>query len=186
MARLLTGIRYILSWAQSSIKWKVGQVPPLDCWSSASGRVILLGDAAHGFPPYAGQGACVTLEDAAVLARLVALAPDPGALPKIAKVYYEVRRERIEGMLEIIWGNIRGMSMIEEVAQRANGQIVALGARRQARWKEREQDKQQQRLHGSVAAGLFGTAERFAWTESYEAVAEVFAPLAMYQMNCIY
>ena len=74
------GIRHILSSAQSCLKWKIGQVPPLDSWSTASGRIILLGDAAHGFPPYAGQGACSTLEDAAVLARLVDLAPTSAAL----------------------------------------------------------------------------------------------------------
>ncbi|KAF9884533.1 hypothetical protein FE257_001478 [Aspergillus nanangensis] len=40
------------------------EVPPLDRWTSVSGRVILIGDSAHAFTPQAGQGAAVGLEDA--------------------------------------------------------------------------------------------------------------------------
>jgi 2-polyprenyl-6-methoxyphenol hydroxylase-like FAD-dependent oxidoreductase len=46
------------------------------------GRVVLLGDAAHAMTPNMGQGAAMALEDAAVLAELVAGAADPAdALP---------------------------------------------------------------------------------------------------------
>src|SRR5262249_9621348 len=37
-----------------------------DCWTS--GRVVLVGDAAHASPPHMGQGAAMALEDAVVLA----------------------------------------------------------------------------------------------------------------------
>jgi 2-polyprenyl-6-methoxyphenol hydroxylase-like FAD-dependent oxidoreductase len=40
------------------------------------GRVVLLGDAAHPTTPNLGQGACMAIEDAVVLARAIAIAPD--------------------------------------------------------------------------------------------------------------
>jgi 2-polyprenyl-6-methoxyphenol hydroxylase-like FAD-dependent oxidoreductase len=41
------------------------------------GRVTLLGDAAHAFLPTAGQGACIAIEDAAVLTRRLERFDDP-------------------------------------------------------------------------------------------------------------
>jgi 2-polyprenyl-6-methoxyphenol hydroxylase-like FAD-dependent oxidoreductase len=35
------------------------------------GRVVLVGDAAHGMPPFAAQGANQGLEDAVVIATLI-------------------------------------------------------------------------------------------------------------------
>lgn len=40
------------------------------------GRVALLGDAAHPLLPYLGQGAVLALEDAAILGRALAAAPN--------------------------------------------------------------------------------------------------------------
>jgi FAD-dependent urate hydroxylase len=37
----------------------------LDCWHT--GRVLLIGDAAHAGPPHMGQGGCMAMEDALVL-----------------------------------------------------------------------------------------------------------------------
>lgn len=56
-------------------KWGLFDRDPLPTWTS--GRVTLLGDAAHAMPPYTGQGAVMALEDGAVLGRCAALAADP-------------------------------------------------------------------------------------------------------------
>ncbi|QYN25384.1 FAD-dependent monooxygenase [Amycolatopsis sp. DSM 110486] len=44
-----------------------------------SGRLALLGDAAHAMPPYLGQGGCQGIEDAVVLAAALASTPDVAA-----------------------------------------------------------------------------------------------------------
>lgn len=54
-------------------KWGLFDREPLTGWSS--GRVTLLGDAAHPVLPFLGHGAVLAIEDAVVLARAVADAP---------------------------------------------------------------------------------------------------------------
>jgi 2-polyprenyl-6-methoxyphenol hydroxylase-like FAD-dependent oxidoreductase len=54
-------------------------VPPLSQW--VSGRVALVGDAAHALSPHITAGASLGVEDPVVLARLLASTPEvPGAL----------------------------------------------------------------------------------------------------------
>jgi 2-polyprenyl-6-methoxyphenol hydroxylase-like FAD-dependent oxidoreductase len=58
-----------------------------------SGRVALLGDAAHPMTPNLGQGACQALEDAAVLTRFAARA-DADAIPAALASYTAARLPR--------------------------------------------------------------------------------------------
>jgi len=50
-------------------------LPRLRHWTS--GRIALLGDAAHAMAPHVAQGACLAVEDAVVLALRLASADDP-------------------------------------------------------------------------------------------------------------
>ncbi|HVU25439.1 MAG TPA: FAD-dependent monooxygenase [Opitutus sp.] len=72
--------------------------PPLTRWSS--GRVTLLGDAAHPMLPNLGQGACTAIEDAAFLARAVAQSPD---LPAALAAYEAGRIPRTTRMVNLSW-----------------------------------------------------------------------------------
>ncbi|MCC5869719.1 MAG: FAD-dependent monooxygenase, partial [Gammaproteobacteria bacterium] len=60
--------------ADSLFKWGVFDRSALSHWTS--GRVALLGDAAHPMQPFLGQGAVMALEDAAILARVLAPGQD--------------------------------------------------------------------------------------------------------------
>jgi salicylate hydroxylase len=51
-----------------NFRWGLFAVRPLQTWQR--GRVVLLGDAAHGMLPHHGQGANLTIEDAITLAEL--------------------------------------------------------------------------------------------------------------------
>ncbi len=56
--------------AASPIRWALFAVRPLLRWYR--GRVVILGDAAHGMLPHHGQGANTSIEDAFALAALLA------------------------------------------------------------------------------------------------------------------
>ena len=56
--------------AASPISWALFTVRPLLRWHR--GRVVILGDAAHGMLPHHGQGANTSIEDAFALAALIA------------------------------------------------------------------------------------------------------------------
>jgi 2-polyprenyl-6-methoxyphenol hydroxylase-like FAD-dependent oxidoreductase len=64
--------------------------PALRRWGR--GRVTLLGDAAHPTTPNMGQGGCMAMEDALVLARCVEAQPDD--VPAAFRAYERKRRRR--------------------------------------------------------------------------------------------
>lgn len=59
----------------SLFKWGLYDRDPLESWTS--GRVAILGDAAHPMTPFLGQGAAMAVEDAVVLARSLVASDDP-------------------------------------------------------------------------------------------------------------
>ncbi|MFJ9377218.1 FAD-dependent monooxygenase [Streptomyces sp. NPDC101455] len=71
-ARFSTGceeVRRGVALIDRSRHWKTYDRDPLDRWTT--GRVTLLGDAAHPMLQYLGQGACQALEDAEAVGRLL-------------------------------------------------------------------------------------------------------------------
>ncbi|KAF7116939.1 hypothetical protein CNMCM5793_005569 [Aspergillus hiratsukae] len=78
--------------------WPFYVVPRLDRWVSDSGRVAIMGDAAHAIPPSSGQGANQVLEDSYTYALLRGqCTPDsPG---NALRRWKDGRQERIDRLL---------------------------------------------------------------------------------------
>ncbi|TWO69547.1 FAD-dependent oxidoreductase [Caenimonas sedimenti] len=73
--------------------WPVHETAPLHgADGMASGRIALLGDAAHPMRPYLAQGAGMALEDAAELGRMLAMARDAGLPVETALRRYALHR----------------------------------------------------------------------------------------------
>jgi salicylate hydroxylase len=76
----------------SGFQWGMYDRAPLPRWSS--GRLTLLGDAAHPMLPHLGQGVNQALEDAVTLATLLGAATGPAGVPRALAAYEELRRDR--------------------------------------------------------------------------------------------
>jgi 2-polyprenyl-6-methoxyphenol hydroxylase-like FAD-dependent oxidoreductase len=79
--------------------WPFHIIPKLESWASNSGRVIIMGDAAHAIPPTAGQGANQAFEDSFSLAFLLKSATKTVDLKTGLKVWQEYRQKRIDQVL---------------------------------------------------------------------------------------
>ena len=75
-------------------KWALFDRDPLERW--VSGRVGLLGDAAHPMLPFLGQGAAMAIEDAMILARCLAACDQPASA---LRGYEVARKDRANGIL---------------------------------------------------------------------------------------
>jgi salicylate hydroxylase len=75
-------------------RWSLHNRPPAPHWST--GRVTLLGDAAHPTLPYLAQGAAMAIEDGAVLTRALSMRD---SIPDALQLY---QRNRIERTSKIV------------------------------------------------------------------------------------
>ena len=76
----------------SGFQWGMYDRAPLPRWSS--GRLTLLGDAAHPMLPHLGQGVNQALEDAVALATLLGATTGPAGVPRALAAYEGLRRDR--------------------------------------------------------------------------------------------
>lgn len=80
----------LIEGSEKYYKWALYDRDPLDSWTK--GRITLLGDSAHPMLPYLGQGACMAMEDACILAESIGRAPDD--LPAALQDYERLRKPR--------------------------------------------------------------------------------------------
>ncbi|KAL7270265.1 hypothetical protein RUND412_007033 [Rhizina undulata] len=78
--------------------WRLLDLPQLQTW--VSGKVALLGDAAHPFLPHQGQGAAQALEDGVALSIVLPLGTKPEEINERLKLYEQIRYERASTVQE--------------------------------------------------------------------------------------
>lgn len=95
-------------------RWSLFYRPPIDVWSSE--RVTMLGDAVHATLPYLAQGAAMSIEDGAVLARALSAG---GSVREGLDLYQRNRIERTSKIVNISGKNRDLFHMRDQAALRA-------------------------------------------------------------------
>ena len=108
--------------AASPLRWGLFTVRPLLRWYH--GRIVLLGDAAHGMLPHHGQGANTSIEDAFALAGLLAGCRDADPCETFAH-YQRLRRGRTRTIQRSSWVTSGLLHLHDGPATRARDARVA-------------------------------------------------------------
>ena len=82
--------------------WPFYFLSTMDEWISRSGngRVVLIGDAAHAFPPSGGQGAGMAIEDAEGLGLILGEMGKNQAVKARLEIWQKWRKQRIDRVTE--------------------------------------------------------------------------------------
>jgi salicylate hydroxylase len=135
--RIRRQVGTIIASAEATNRWALYDRDPLAHWTS--GRVALLGDAAHPMLPYMAQAAVQAIEDAAVLAKCLERTNTCGVDAALRR-YEEIRQPRTlrcqEGSRQN--GTIYHLADGEEQRKRDAGhrlrEYAAFAAKRLALW----------------------------------------------------
>jgi salicylate hydroxylase len=84
----------------STMKWPLLNGQKLKRWVSSTGKLLILGDAAHAMVPYMSQGAAMAVEDGAALAEALRLIDTKEQIPHALQIFEEVRLQRSSMMQE--------------------------------------------------------------------------------------
>ncbi|KAH7169333.1 hypothetical protein DER46DRAFT_624548 [Fusarium sp. MPI-SDFR-AT-0072] len=89
---------------ESLLCWPFYAMPKLHSWSSSSGNVVMIGDAAHAMPASSGQGVNQTLEDAFSLANILSYEWNDEAWPSVLITWQSWRQNKIDRIHEMMRG----------------------------------------------------------------------------------
>ena len=151
-------IQTIMAEATSCWKWRLAESATMPSWTGESGRVVLLGDSCHAMVPFAGQGAAQCIEDAAVLSELFPQTSTTEDIPKLTKLYEEIRRPRVERVRAYARANGENYTLPDGADQKRRDEILKTSARTVVE-------------KGGKAP--FGDAEFAKWLDNYDAIKDV-------------
>ncbi|KAI5955951.1 hypothetical protein KGF57_003436 [Candida theae] len=89
-------VRQLLTHVKDVLKWVLADLPKLPRWVSQSGKVALIGDAAHAMLPYLAQGAAQAIEDGATLAQELDNCVSTSDIAKALQEFEKKRKRRAE------------------------------------------------------------------------------------------
>ncbi|KAJ5698051.1 hypothetical protein N7462_000056 [Penicillium macrosclerotiorum] len=92
------GVQQIVQDADQNLRvWDLYDMEMLPTWTV--GQTALIGDAAHPFQPYMGQGGAMAIEDAVGIATLLPYGSKASDIPSRLELYQSSRRPRVEMIL---------------------------------------------------------------------------------------
>ncbi|MCJ1447903.1 MAG: hypothetical protein MMC23_008415 [Stictis urceolatum] len=153
----------LLEHIEKPTKWLLADLPPLRRWSSASGKIVLVGDAAHAMLPFLAQGAAQAIESSAVLAICLARVSIAEAIPEAISAYEAIRKPRVKRISFASRENGNVWHLEERPEQDARDAALKMGSIFvRGRFKEKgprsedEQEIQMELATGKFQARVFG------------------------------
>ncbi|PSN63116.1 FAD/NAD(P)-binding domain-containing protein [Corynespora cassiicola Philippines] len=129
----------------SLLLWSFTRIPYMERWTSPSGRILIVGDAAHAMPPSSGQGVNQALEDVYSLTLLLSrlLLKDNEIVPlstdslNVALDFWKkLRQSRVDAILEIVkMTNIKRLPEAERAKLAAKMEAEGI-VDKSAEWRE--------------------------------------------------
>lgn len=84
-----------MSYVDEAVVWRLHNVT-LESWMSKSGKVVLIGDAAHAVLHFSGSGGAMALEDFLALAECLDHASNADAIPEILQKFQGIKKPRCD------------------------------------------------------------------------------------------
>ncbi|OCH84483.1 FAD/NAD-P-binding domain-containing protein [Obba rivulosa] len=132
-------VQKLLSFVDSTLKWRLMDRQPLETWVHPAGRVTLLGDACHAMLPYRAQGAAMAIEDAAVLGVLFSHIRDIAQLKPLLYAYEELRLPRTARTQGDARSNQKTFHLPDGLGQQARDENMRKAA--QVVWREMARER---------------------------------------------
>lgn len=104
-------------------EWKLRVHAPLDTW--VAGCIALVGDACHPTLPHLAQGAAQAVEDAAVLATVLARIESKDEVPKAMRLYEILRKDRAEWLVEAAANSSKNLLQTDKSELEARDRLFA-------------------------------------------------------------
>ena len=141
--------------------WPFYTLTRLPSWSSPSGKVLVLGDAAHAIPPTAGQGVNQAFEDIFMLSLLLSnRLPSGISLSEKLEFLQEKRQERVDAVLDLTKKMNNRRLPKEEREEMENGEV----------WEERNEVGGAEEMRWLYAPKIEEVVEK--WVASQEGKSE--------------
>lgn len=143
---------------RTTLKWPLLSGKCLRKWVSTSGKLLILGDAAHPMVPYMSEGAAMAVEDGAALAEILSLLDSKSQLHSALQIFERVRLLRAGQMQEASLVNGKLWHFADGPEQRARDEAM------RPEVEEREFEESPNQWSDPVTA---------AWAYGYDAEEEV-------------
>jgi salicylate hydroxylase len=91
-------LRRFLDCVDTVDKWRLIHRTEMESWTNEKGTFVLVGDSCHPMLPYLAQGANSSIEDGAVLGRVLSLLGKKSELKDALAIYETVRKQRSEAI----------------------------------------------------------------------------------------
>ncbi|KAK2684867.1 hypothetical protein QWA68_016252 [Fusarium oxysporum] len=160
--------RAYLEHVNKCTKWRIAIAAEIPKWIGKSGRLILVGDAAHAMVPHAAQALSQGIESIVALAQILRWArPERNGmdLPQLLECFETLRRPRVDKFIKLSLHNAGDHSLPDGPQQEArDAQLRKLGDEQPSvDW-----DKVEMNIHAPERSMEF-----IKWVRDYDIVAEV-------------